>query len=91
MANRKDEMKGRAKEAAGDLTDNGKLRRSGKIDRAAAATKEKVRKAGRRVSLEGTAEDIAEGIDTIKDKAQNINERMSERPDADEDFGDDEM
>lgn len=37
-----DEMKGRAKEAAGDLTDNNDLKREGKIDQATSEVKEKV-------------------------------------------------
>jgi uncharacterized protein YjbJ (UPF0337 family) len=37
-----DEAKGRAKEAAGDLTDDDKLKREGKVDRAVSSIKEKV-------------------------------------------------
>lgn len=37
-----DEMKGRAKEAAGDLTDDNDLKREGKIDQATSEVKEKV-------------------------------------------------
>jgi uncharacterized protein YjbJ (UPF0337 family) len=37
-----DEAKGRTKEAAGDLTDDEKLKREGKIDRAASTVKDKV-------------------------------------------------
>jgi len=37
-----DEAKGRLKEAVGDLKDDKDLKREGKIDRAAGATKEKV-------------------------------------------------
>jgi uncharacterized protein YjbJ (UPF0337 family) len=37
-----DEAKGRAKEAAGDLTDDEKLKREGKIDRAVSSAKDKV-------------------------------------------------
>jgi uncharacterized protein YjbJ (UPF0337 family) len=40
-----DEAKGRAKEAAGDLTDDKDLEREGKIDRAASDVKEKVSEA----------------------------------------------
>ncbi|HZM37862.1 MAG TPA: CsbD family protein [Acidimicrobiales bacterium] len=36
-----DQMKGRAKEAAGDLTDDDDLRREGKVDRASGTLKEK--------------------------------------------------
>jgi uncharacterized protein YjbJ (UPF0337 family) len=37
-----DEAKGRTKEAAGDLTDDEKLKREGKVDRAVSNVKEKV-------------------------------------------------
>lgn len=37
-----DEAKGRTKEAAGDLTDDEKLKREGKIDRATSTAKEKI-------------------------------------------------
>jgi uncharacterized protein YjbJ (UPF0337 family) len=40
MAGEKDKLKGRAKEAAGAVTDDDELRREGKIDRAAGKTKE---------------------------------------------------
>jgi uncharacterized protein YjbJ (UPF0337 family) len=40
-----DEMKGRAKEAAGDLTDDDDLENEGKVDRASGAIKDKVDKA----------------------------------------------
>ena len=39
-----DDLKGRAKEAAGDLTDNDDLKREGKADQAGASVKEKVNK-----------------------------------------------
>lgn len=37
-----DELKGRAKEAAGDLTDDKDLKREGKVDRATGTIKDKV-------------------------------------------------
>lgn len=37
-----DELKGRAKEAAGDLTDNDDLKREGKVDQATGTVKDKV-------------------------------------------------
>jgi uncharacterized protein YjbJ (UPF0337 family) len=37
-----DEAKGRTKQAAGDLTDDEKLKREGKIDRAVSSVKEKI-------------------------------------------------
>jgi uncharacterized protein YjbJ (UPF0337 family) len=42
MGENVDEAKGRAKEAAGDLTDDEDLKREGKVDRAASDVKEKV-------------------------------------------------
>lgn len=42
MGERMDEAKGRTKEAAGDLTDDEKLKREGKIDRATSSVKDKV-------------------------------------------------
>ena len=42
MGERIDEAKGRTKQAAGDLTDDEKLKREGRIDRAASTVKEKV-------------------------------------------------
>ena len=42
MSKHIDETKGRAKEAAGDLTDDDKLKREGKIDRAVSSVKDKV-------------------------------------------------
>jgi uncharacterized protein YjbJ (UPF0337 family) len=44
-----DEMKGRAKEAAGDLTDNDDLKDEGKVDRASGAAKDKVDEAADKV------------------------------------------
>ena len=42
MGEKIDEMKGRAKEAAGDLTDNEGLQREGKVDQGKAEVKDKV-------------------------------------------------
>ncbi|HZA60021.1 MAG TPA: CsbD family protein [Solirubrobacterales bacterium] len=42
MGENVDEAKGRAKEAAGDLTDNDRLKNEGKVDRASGNVKEKV-------------------------------------------------
>lgn len=44
-----DDAKGRAKEAAGDLTDNDDLKREGKVDRATGKVKEKVDEAADKV------------------------------------------
>jgi uncharacterized protein YjbJ (UPF0337 family) len=40
-----EELKGRAKEALGDLTNNDDLKRQGKIDQGSARTKDKIGKA----------------------------------------------
>jgi uncharacterized protein YjbJ (UPF0337 family) len=54
-----DNIKGRAKEAAGDLTDNDDLKNEGKGDQAAGKAKD----------LVGDVKDKAEGaIDAVKDK-----------------------
>jgi len=42
MEGKTDELKGRAKEAAGDLTDNADLKREGKADKTAGKVKQKV-------------------------------------------------
>jgi uncharacterized protein YjbJ (UPF0337 family) len=42
---KKDDLKGRVKEAAGDLTDDDELKREGKADRATGTVKEKLEKA----------------------------------------------
>ena len=45
MARNMDEAKGRAKRAAGELTDDDKLKREGTVDKAAGKAKESVDKA----------------------------------------------
>jgi uncharacterized protein YjbJ (UPF0337 family) len=50
MSGEADKAKGRVKEAAGDLTDNDKLKREGKIDQAAGKVKEKVDEAKDRLT-----------------------------------------
>lgn len=42
MSGNMDDLKGRAKEAAGDLTDDDDLKREGKVDRASGALKDKI-------------------------------------------------
>ncbi len=53
---RADDLKGRVKEAAGDLTDNDDLKREGKVDRAAGNVKDKVEDA----------------VDKIRDKVKDM-------------------
>lgn len=54
-----DDMKGRAKEAAGDLTDNDDLKREGKADQFGAAIKEKA---------EMAKDKVDEAVDSVKGK-----------------------
>jgi len=56
MSEKTEDLKGRAKEAAGSLTDDDKLRREGKLDQASASAKEK-------------AEDA---VDAVKDKVDRV-------------------
>ena len=42
MSANKDEMKGRAKEAVGDLTDDEDLQREGKVDKVVGTVKDKI-------------------------------------------------
>jgi uncharacterized protein YjbJ (UPF0337 family) len=59
MSPNTDDLKGRAKEAAGDLTDNRDLKNEGRADRASGKAKEMVD------DLKDKAEDA---IDTVKEK-----------------------
>ncbi len=61
MGSKSDDLKGRAKEAVGDLTDNDELKREGKADRAGGKAKEVIENAGEK------AKDL---VDDIKDKVQ---------------------
>jgi uncharacterized protein YjbJ (UPF0337 family) len=54
-----DDAKGRAKEAAGDVTDNDKLKREGKTDRAGAKVKD---------LAEDAKEKVENAVDAVKDK-----------------------
>ena len=54
-----DDLKGRAKEAVGDLTDNRDLKREGKADRASGKAKDFVE------DVKDKAEDV---IDSVRDK-----------------------
>ena len=61
MGSKSDDLKGRAKEAVGDLTDNDELKREGLADRAGGKAKEVIENAGDK------AKDL---VDDIKDKVQ---------------------
>ena len=50
MGEKTDKTKGRVKEAAGDLTDNSKLKREGKADRASGTVKGATEKTKRKVA-----------------------------------------
>jgi uncharacterized protein YjbJ (UPF0337 family) len=54
-----DEVKGRVKEAAGDLTDNDDLRREGKADQAAGKVKE---------TLDDAKDKVDDAVDRVKEK-----------------------
>ena len=56
-----DKLKGRVKEAAGDLTDNDDLKREGKADQASGRVKEGIDKA---------ADKARDAVDAVKDKAR---------------------
>ncbi|HYJ61260.1 MAG TPA: CsbD family protein [Actinomycetota bacterium] len=62
MGEKTDDAKGRMKEAVGDLTDDERLKREGKMDRASGAVK-------------GAADDakqkVDEGVDAAKDKIRD--------------------
>jgi uncharacterized protein YjbJ (UPF0337 family) len=55
---RGEDLKGRAKEAVGDLTDNDEMKREGKLDRGAAGVKDRV-------------EDT---VDRVRDKVEDLTE-----------------
>jgi uncharacterized protein YjbJ (UPF0337 family) len=59
MEGKMDELKGRAKEAAGDLTDNDRLKREGKGDKAEGKVKQTIG------DVKDKAEDV---VDKVRDK-----------------------
>lgn len=59
MGEKAEDMKGRAKEAVGDLTDDEDMKREGKADRTAASAKDK-------------AGDV---VDSVKDKVKDVMDR----------------
>jgi len=58
---RSDQLKGRVKQAAGDLTDDDDLKRSGERDEAGGKIKE---------AAEDMADKIGEGVDRAKEKIE---------------------
>ena len=65
MSSNTDDLKGRAKEAVGDLTDNDDLKREGKADRAGSKAKEVID------DVADTAKDL---VDDVKNKVQRPHE-----------------
>jgi uncharacterized protein YjbJ (UPF0337 family) len=59
--NKMEDLKGRAKEAAGDVTDNDDLKREGKMDRASASVKDKV---------EDVKDKVEDAVDKVKEKVR---------------------
>ena len=62
MGGTTDDLKGRAKEALGDLTDNDELQREGKTDRAAGKAKDKV---------DDVKDWASDKIDDVKDRVDD--------------------
>lgn len=62
MGAKSDDIKGRAKEAAGDLTDNEDLQKEGKKDRASGKVKEKV---------EDAKDWVEDKVDKVRDKSSD--------------------
>lgn len=62
----KDQIKGRVKEAAGDLTDNDRLKREGKADKAAGGVKETIDK------VEEKAKNV---VDDVKGRVHDLTSR----------------
>ena len=60
MEGKMDDIKGRAKEAAGSLTDDQDLKNEGKADRLSGKVKDK---------LEGAKDWVEDKVDAIKDKS----------------------
>lgn len=59
MGDKFDEMKGRAKEAAGDLADDDELKREGKMDRAGASVKR---------TADDAKDKVDDAVDAVKDR-----------------------
>jgi uncharacterized protein YjbJ (UPF0337 family) len=68
MSGTTDDLKGRAKEAAGDLTGDKDLEREGKLDQATGKVKEKVEQLG----------------DKVKDKASEVSDKAKDALHRDE-------
>jgi uncharacterized protein YjbJ (UPF0337 family) len=63
MADHKvEDLKGRAKEAAGDLTTNDDMKREGKMDRASSSIKDKA---------DDVNDKVEDAVDKVKEKLRN--------------------
>jgi uncharacterized protein YjbJ (UPF0337 family) len=69
MAGKKDQAKGRAKEAVGNLTGDRDLQSEGKIDRRAGETKEKLGHVHDKI--DETIDKADEGVEAVIDKAKD--------------------
>jgi uncharacterized protein YjbJ (UPF0337 family) len=65
MGSNTDDLKGRAKEAFGDLTDNDDLKREGQADRAGGKAKE---------VIDNLADDAKDLVEDVKNKVQRSHE-----------------
>lgn len=68
-----DEMKGKAKETVGDVTDNEELQAEGKVDQIAGTVKEKA----------------AEVVDLVRDAAGKVIDKVKDVANRSDDAGDD--
>jgi uncharacterized protein YjbJ (UPF0337 family) len=73
MAGKADQMKGKAKEAVGDLTGNKDLKSEGKADRRAGEVKEKVGHVKDKV--EEVIENVGHKVEEVVDKAKDSSHR----------------
>jgi uncharacterized protein YjbJ (UPF0337 family) len=65
MGSNTDDLKGRAKEAVGDLTDNDDLKRQGRADRAGGKVKE---------GIDNLADGAKDLVDDVKNKVRHSRE-----------------
>ena len=68
VRNRAEDAKGRAKEAAGALTDDDDLKREGKLDQAAASVRDKA---------DAAKDKVDDAIDSVKEKFRGTDRRRS--------------
>ena len=73
MAGKSDQMKGKAKEAVGDLTGNKNLKSEGEADRRAGEAKEKVGHAKDKV--EEVVQNVGHKVEEVVDKAKDSSHR----------------